>query len=182
MIRLALAVLAGATIVAAQVPQTDNTARPDMTTLKGQNGEGPAMNLDSLKEKFGDRDTTGMGQKIQDAMDRCGAKADSARESSRVMRGEMAGKTAEERAKIMGERDSTKRERIQGAIDALDRNSARMGTQVKEVQERTQVRMTERRDELIQLQQRIRERKAEQEAGKVTEPDVDEPATTDAAE
>jgi hypothetical protein len=181
MIRLALAVLAGATIVAAQVPQTtgadvgDNTGRPDFTTMKNQGGEGMPMNIDSLKEKFADRDTTGMGQKIQDAMDKWGSKIDSAREASVKTRGEFTGKPDCDTGKVMGVRDSTKRERLQGAIDALDRNSTRMGTQVKDVQEKTQIRMTERRDEMIQKQQRIRERKAEQDAAKTTEPKVDVP-------
>lgn len=105
-------------------------------------------------------------KKLGDAWQKCGDRADSARTSSHALRNELRNKSGSDSAKVMGTRDSTKRERIQGAIDAMERNSARMATQVKESQVQTQIRMTERRDELIQLQQRIREKKAEQAAAK----------------
>lgn len=176
MIRLALAVLAGATIVAAQVPQAPVGEKDGLDSAKHaafMNHEGGAFVRDSsMKPPIAmDRDSA-FEKRLGDAMEKCGTKADSARKASSFIRGEIAGKTAADSAKFMGARDSTKRERIQGAIDAMERNSTRMATQVKGSQEKTQVRMTERRDELIQLQQRIREKKAEQ----ATEPAATAPA------
>jgi hypothetical protein len=179
MIRLALAVLAGATIVAAQVPQgamtgekggLDTTKHATMT----MNHDGGEFAKDStMKPPMDMAKDSAFEKRLGDAMQKCGTRADSARETSKFVRGEIAGKSAADSAKYMGERDSTKKEAIQGAIDAMERHSTRMATQVKDVQEKTQVRMTERRDELIQLQQKIQEKKAEKAAV---------PATTPAAE
>ena len=185
MLKLVVAVLAGATIVAAQMPQapvTTDGGQGSMMT-KGEFGgfgmHGPdsgkadfhAPDSGRMGGMFGERDSA-FAEKMKEAMDRCGSKADSAREYAHKTRGEIEGKTGEDSAKVMARHDSTTHVRMQGAIDALERNSTRMGSQVRESQERNAARMQERRDEMIQLQKKILERKAAQEAEK--------PATTDA--
>jgi hypothetical protein len=170
MLKLAVAVLAGATIVAAQMPQGG-------MGYQGGNVDAAGMHADSAKQGAAceERDSA-FAAKMKEAMEKCGTRADSAREYARTSRGELAGKTGADSARVVAERDSAAHVRLQGAIDALDRNSTRMGTQVRESQERTAVRMQERRDDLIQLQQKILERKAAQAAEKAQTTTDDAPA------
>jgi hypothetical protein len=126
---------------------------------------------------WGQRDSA-FAQKMRDAMEKCRTKADSAREAAHRSWGESNGKPKLDSAKV-AQRDSTRHVRIQGAIDAMEKNSARMAEKVRENQQQTAVRMQERRDELIQLQKKILERKAAREAEKASK--EKEPATTDGA-
>jgi hypothetical protein len=114
--------------------------------------------MDSTKH-IPDFDTANFGEKFRDAMHRGGCKMDSARQARKDLWEKMKDSADVDTGKVMGQHRQMKRERMQGAIDALERVSERMGTQVKGQQDQTQVRIQERRDELIQQQQRIREKK-----------------------
>ncbi len=169
MLRLAVVLLVGATFVTAQTAggpmmgmgsgsdRTIDTAMHDDTGMGAIHVRDSAMQKDNDSGEVHVFDTTRLGEKIKDAMDRCGSKADSAREVVRGFREEMRDTADGDTAKVMDQHRAMKRERLQGAIDALDKVSERMGAQVKGASDQAQTRIMERRDELIQKQERIRE-------------------------
>jgi hypothetical protein len=167
MLRLAVVLLVGATFVTAQTAggpmmgsgsdRTIDTAMHDDTGMGAMHVRDSAMQRDNDSGEVHAFDTTRLGEKFKDAMDKCGSMADSARETAMEMRDHMRDSTGADSAKVMDQHHAMKRERLQGAIDALDKVSERMGTQVRGASDQAQTRIMERRDELIQKQQRIRE-------------------------
>ncbi|MBN1575478.1 MAG: hypothetical protein JW913_02945 [Chitinispirillaceae bacterium] len=171
MLRLALVVLAGATFVAAQTTTetTDEQVKQGRVIQQGRDSTKVTPMRTGL-------DSARFAEKFKEAMDRGCGKADSAREARRELREHMKDSADIDTGKVMDRHRTMKRERLQDAIDALERSSERIGAQVKnEAQGRTQARLMERRDELIQLQQRNREKKE-------TKTETTTETTTEAAE
>lgn len=146
--RLAVLLLAGATFVAAQ---TDVTTQAD---VKGKDQEMEKLRI-QLQEK------------LKIALDNAGEKVEKAKECAMRYQKELEGKTPEEKEKIMEQKRKEAHERLQRAIEALDKASEKVNAQIEEVRERIQKRLQEKKEELIQLQERIRAREqAREEARK----------------
>ncbi len=80
----------------------------------------------------------------------------------------MKGKSGEEADRALEQKRAEINERIQGAIDAIDRHGERVGCQVEEVRERIQSKMQEKREKLVELQERIRAREQARDEAKQT--------------
>jgi|GEM_PF-2814354 len=167
--RLAVFILAGATIVAAQTA----TETTEETSVREKSVD-TAMVRGNQERTM--RDTAMLREKFNAAIERALEKADTARAEALRLREEMRGKVADDTSKIMKERREQMHARLQNAIEALEKASEKVGAQVGKAQERTQSRLLERRDELIELQKRILER--QQTRGKKGSDEV----TDDAAE
>lgn len=167
--RLAVLILAGATIVAAQT-----TAETTEKTFAREKSSDTAMVRGKQQRTMSD--TAMLREKFNAAIERALEKADTARAEALRLREEMRGKIADDTSKIMKQRREQMHVRLQNAIEALEKASEKVGAQVGKAQERTQSRLLERRDELIELQKKILER--QQNRGK-KESDA---ATDDAAE
>lgn len=149
MVRLAVILLAGATFVAAQtVPATTD-------------------NVDQITEQ--------LKTKLHHAYQQAGEDADKAREDAMAFQKEMREKFANDTGKAMERRRAEANVRLQHAIENIDRASIKVGTQVQEVRDRIQARLTEKRQELVDLQKKILERQEARKAEKAKE--VKEPKT-----
>ncbi len=133
--RVAMLFLAGATTVAAQ------TSTPAQT--KAHEMEPTAVQLH---------------EKLQIALNNAGENAERARKAAIEFQKQMKGKSAEERQKAIDQYRAQIQERLHNAITALEGASIKVGAQIYQLQERIQSRLQERKDELVDLQERIRSR------------------------
>jgi hypothetical protein len=180
--RIAILLLAGATLVAAQ------TAADTSGKQKGWDGNRGYEALDTAKhdnfvkpvndtagKKWNNKDSAWIAERMQkkmkDGMDQGNSRSDSAKQAARDIRKELHGKNAADSAKILKEHNARNQERLQNAIDALDKASTKTNAQVEEVKARTQSRLQEKKAELQQLQEKQRAKKASRENkdGTVTE-------------
>lgn len=144
--RLAVILLAGAALVAAQT----TTAPTPPTT--------PPDNIDQITEQ--------LKEKLHQAYEKAGHDADTARKAAMACQRDMMEKMKADSGKAMEQRRAEANVRLQHAIDAIDRASQKVGTQVQEVRDRIQARLAEKRKELVELQQKILERQAARKAEK----------------
>lgn len=146
MIRLAVLLLAGATFVAAQTAP--------VTT-----------DVDQMAEQ--------LKTKLHEAYQKAGEDADKAHAAAVEFQNQMRTRSGEDAEKVMEQRRAEANVRLQGAIDALERASEKVGTQVEDVRERIQSRIAEKRQKLMDLQKKILERQAARKAEGAEKPEVD---------
>ncbi len=105
-------------------------------------------------------------EKLHIAIQEANESIEKAKQTALEYQNRMKGKSPEEAKKIMEQHRAEMHERLQGAIEALERASTKVGAQVEEVRERIQTRLQEKKQELIELQARIRAREEAREAEK----------------
>jgi len=157
--RLAALLLAGATIVAAQTTPTTTTTETAGNAMKRGTGTPATVEMQQITEE--------LKLRLQTACENAGEKADAACQAALECQKQIREKSGEEATAAIEARRAEARVRLQGAIDALDRASEKVGTQVEEARARIQDRLQEKRAELVELQKRILERKEAHEMEKV---------------
>jgi hypothetical protein len=158
--RFAICLLVGATIVAAQ-------SAADSAAMHRKSGPDQVV-----PEKIGivvrdsGRTIQELQEKLRLAIEKARDVADSAKASAMEFRKQLQGKSAADSAKIINEHRAKVQERLQKAIEALDKASTKANAQIEQVRERIQSRLQQKKEELIQLQERIRAREQAREAEK----------------
>jgi hypothetical protein len=173
--RIAILLLAGATLVAAQTAADSsgkqknwdgNRGKEVVDTAKNEKYVKPAN--DTASNKWNNKDSAWIAERMQkkmkDGIDKGNSRSDSAKQAARDLRKELQGKNAADSAKIIKEHNGRNQERLQNAIDALDKASTRTNAQVEDVKARTQSRLQEKKAELQQLQEKLREKKASKDS------------------
>lgn len=127
--RLATLLLVGATIIGAQTA----TQTQDMEKVATQ-----------------------LQQKLSVALQNAGADVEKARTAAMECQKQVKGKTDVEAAKIMEARKVQAQEKLQTAIQSLERTSEQCAAQVDQAKEQIQSRLEAKKQELQQLQDRIK--------------------------
>ncbi|MBN1576361.1 MAG: hypothetical protein JW913_07415 [Chitinispirillaceae bacterium] len=129
--------LAGATIVAAQRVPTQ------------------AQEMEQLAIQLQER--------LAAALNQANENVDLAQKAAMEFHRQMKGKSAEEVANLMEQRRIQTQAQLDIAILALERASEKVGVQVEEVRVQIQTRLAAKKEELMQLQERIRAKEGSDE-------------------
>ncbi len=154
--RIAILLLAGATFIAAQTA-ADSSAQH---RFRGDGDQkAPICTTAQFKMKMFSKDSIDqLQEKMRFAVERARDFADSARHAALEFRKQMHGKTPVDSLKMLNQHKEMIQERLQKAIDALDKASEKANAQIDQVRERIQSRLQQKKEELIKLQERIRAR------------------------
>ncbi len=155
--RIAAILLAGATIVAAQTAADSAQHKRDGVTP-------PVPNKIGIIVRDSGQTIGQLQEKLRLVVEKARDAADSARASAMEFRKQLQGKTPADSMKMIHEHQAIVQERLQKAIEALDKASSKANAQIDQVRERIQSRLQQKKEELIQLQERIRARQQAREA------------------
>jgi hypothetical protein len=176
--RLAFLLLAGATLVAAQtnsdsskmkwkIPPIDTSKHkmvlPDSMKYKMMLPDSmmhkmmpPCSTMHSRTDLDKDSGKAEFKDKMRDAFEKARTMADSARHTAIEFHKEMMGKDSAAIKQIFAQHQAAVQEKLQKAIDAIDKTLAKLNTQVDKASERAQSRLEQKKQELIKLQERIK--------------------------
>lgn len=191
--RIAMLLLAGTTIVAAQTGVDSSMQQKKMDALnhritvdtaemqnriadhqtlpidtamankeKDQNRSidtGKGQNKSKINMKDSAESMRDLQERLRAAIDNARAAADSAHHAAIQFRKELHGKTIADSTKLLDQRKAMIQERLQKAIAALDKASAKTNSQIDQVRERIQSRLQEKKAELILIQERLNAKK-----------------------
>jgi hypothetical protein len=179
--RLAFLLLAGATLVAAQTSVDTSkmkwkiapvdTSKHKMMPLDTSKHKMvlpdsmmhkmmPCSTMHSRKDLDKDSGKAEFKDKMRDAFDKARTMADSARHSAIEFHKQMMGKDSAEIKQIFAKHQADVQDKLQKAIDAIDKTLTKLNTQVDKASERAQSRLEQKKQELIKLQDRIKAHQA----------------------